>query len=75
MLLQINSGAKGRSKTASTSVLQQRIHTLNERYINNEIDLREFLDGLSLSVATQNKFYYFYVIFFLSLQYHFMSAS
>ena len=55
MLLQINAGAKGRSKTASTSAIQQRIDTLNERYINNEIDLHELLDGLSLTVAKQSK--------------------
>ena len=55
MLLQINAGVKGRSKTASTSAMQQRIDALNERYINNEIDLHELLDGLSLTVAKQSK--------------------
>ena len=55
MLLQINAGAKDRSKTASTSAIQQRIHTLNERCINNEIDLCKLLDGLSLIVAKQSK--------------------
>ena len=51
MLLQINAGAKGRSKTTSTNAIQQSITTLSERYINNEIDLHELLDGLSLAVV------------------------
>ena len=55
MVLQINAGAKGRSKTASTSAIQQRIDTLNEHYINNEIDLHELLNGLSLTLTKQSK--------------------
>ena len=55
MLLKINASAKGRSKIASTSAIQQRIHALNERHINNEIDLRGLLGGLSLIVAKQSK--------------------
>ena len=42
-------------KAALTSAIEQRIDTLNERYINNEIDLHELLDGLSLTVAKQSK--------------------
>ncbi|CAF3074723.1 unnamed protein product [Rotaria sp. Silwood2] len=54
-LLQINAGAQGRSKTAATTAIQQRINTLNECYTNNEIDLNALLDGLSLTVAKQSK--------------------
>ncbi|CAF3085475.1 unnamed protein product [Rotaria sp. Silwood2] len=50
-LLQTNAGAQGRSKAATTTAIQQRINTLNERYANNEIVLNELLDGLSLTVA------------------------
>jgi hypothetical protein len=51
MLLQINAGAQGRSKMATTIVIQQSITRLIERYANNEISLQEFLDGLSFTVA------------------------
>ncbi|CAF4758868.1 unnamed protein product, partial [Rotaria sp. Silwood2] len=54
-LLQINAGAEGRSKTTTTTAIQQRINTLNERYANNEIVLNELLDGLSLTIAKQSK--------------------
>jgi hypothetical protein len=36
-------------------VVQQRIDTLNERCIDNEINLHELLDGLSTVVAKQHK--------------------
>jgi hypothetical protein len=36
-------------------VVKQRIDTLNERYIDNEINLHELLDGLSTFVAKQHK--------------------
>jgi hypothetical protein len=55
MLLQINAGAKGRLKTESSNAIQQRIDTLNERFTNNEINLTELLDGLSLVIAKQKK--------------------
>ena len=54
MLIQINTGAQDRPKTAAITVIQQRIDTLNERYLNNEIDLQEPLDGLSAVVAKQH---------------------
>ncbi len=55
MLLQMNAGAKGRPKTETSNAIQQRIDTLNERFTNNEINLTELLDGLSLVVAKQKK--------------------
>ncbi len=55
MLLQINAGARGRPKTATTVAIQQRINTLNERFTSNEIGLNELLDGLALTVAKQCK--------------------
>jgi hypothetical protein len=55
MLIQMNPGAQGRPKTAVTTAIQQRIDTFNECYTNNEIDLRELLDGLSTVVAKQHK--------------------
>jgi hypothetical protein len=55
MLLQMNAGAKGRPKTEISNAIQQRIDTLNERFTNNEINLTELLDGLSLVVAKQKK--------------------
>ncbi len=55
MLLQINAGAQARPQAAATLAIQQCIDTLNERYANNEIDLRKFLDGLSTVVAKQRK--------------------
>jgi hypothetical protein len=51
MLLQMNAGAKGWLKTEISSEIQQRIDTLNGRFTNNEINLTELLDGLSLVVA------------------------
>ena len=72
MSLQINASVKSQSKKASTSAIQQRTNTLNERYINNKIDLRELLDGLSVTVTKQSKYIlpllcYIFLIFFLSL--------
>ncbi len=55
MLLQMNAGAKVRPKTETSNAIQQRIDTLNERFTNNEINLTELLDGLSLVVAKQKK--------------------
>ena len=55
ILIQINAGAQGRQKTAATTAIQQRIDTLNERYMNNEIDLQQILDGLSTVVVKQHK--------------------
>jgi hypothetical protein len=51
----MNVGAKSRSKTPATNAIEQHIDTLNEHYINNEIDLHELLDGLSTVVAKQHK--------------------
>ena len=51
LLLQVNAGAQGRPKTATTLAIQQRINTLNERFASNEISLTELLDGLALTVA------------------------
>ncbi len=55
MLLQMNAVAKVRPKTETNNAIQQRIDTLNERFTNNEINLTELLDGLSLVVAKQKK--------------------
>ncbi len=46
---------KVNKKTAATTAIQQRIDTLNERYMNNEIDLQQILDGLSTVVVKQHK--------------------
>jgi hypothetical protein len=46
---------KGRSNTEVSNAIQQRIDTLNERFTNNEINLTELFDGLSLVVAKQKK--------------------
>ncbi len=51
----MNASAPGRQKTAATTAIQQRIDTLNERYMNNEIDLQQLLDGLSTVVSKQHK--------------------
>ncbi len=41
ILIQMNAGAQSRPKMAATTVIEQVICTLNERYRNNAIDLRE----------------------------------
>jgi hypothetical protein len=51
----MNAVAKVRPKTETNNAIQQRIDTLNERFTNNEINLTELLDGLSLVVAKQKK--------------------
>jgi hypothetical protein len=51
----MNAGAKDRPKTEISNAIQQRIDTLNERFTNNEINLTQLLDGLSLVVAKQKK--------------------
>ncbi len=51
MLLQMNTGAKVRTKTETSNAIQQHIDSLNERFTNNEITVTELLDGLSLVVA------------------------
>jgi hypothetical protein len=48
----MNAGAQ---KTAATTVIQQRIDTLNERYMKNEIDLQQLFYDLSTVVAKQHK--------------------
>jgi hypothetical protein len=55
MLLQMNASAKSGSKTEISNAIQQRIDILNKRFTNNEINLTELLDGLSLFVAKQKK--------------------
>jgi len=55
ILSQMNADAQGQPKTAANTETQQRIDTLNERYINNEIDLQELLNGLSKIVLKQRK--------------------
>ncbi len=55
MLLQMNAGAKGRPKTEISNAIQQRIDTLNERFINNWINLTGLLPGLSSVAAKQKK--------------------
>ncbi len=55
MLLQMNAGAKGRPKTEISNAIQQRIDTLKEGFTNNEINIKELFDGLSLVVAKQKK--------------------
>jgi hypothetical protein len=51
----MNADAQGQPKTAANTETQQRIDTLNKRYINNEIDLQELLNGLSEIVPKQHK--------------------
>ncbi len=55
MLLQMNAGTQSRPEAAAILAIQQCIDTLNERYANNEIDLRKLLDELSTVVAKQHK--------------------
>ncbi|CAF1402701.1 unnamed protein product [Rotaria sordida] len=55
MRIQLNAAAQGRPKTAATTAIQQRIDTLNERYLNNEIILQVLLDGLSTVMVKQHR--------------------
>jgi hypothetical protein len=50
----MDADAKGRQKAEATMAIQQRIDTLNERFMNNEIDLYKLLDGLTTAVAKQH---------------------
>jgi hypothetical protein len=54
LLAHLQSGAQ-RKKTKKTNVIQQRIDTLAARFENVEIDLKEYLQGLSLLVAKDIK--------------------
>ncbi|CAF1647404.1 unnamed protein product, partial [Didymodactylos carnosus] len=47
----MRAGAAERSKTKNTNCVQRRINTLADRYTNDEIDLEEYLEGLSFVVA------------------------
>lgn len=48
---QINAGAKRRPVARSTHDIQNRIDTLTARYNNNQIDIEQLLDSLSLLIA------------------------
>ncbi len=54
LLIHMDADAKGRQKAEATMAIQQRIDTLNERFMNNEIDLYKLLDGLTTAVAKQH---------------------
>jgi hypothetical protein len=51
LYVQINTGAQRRPKSNQANAIQKRIDVLNERYSNQEIDVEELLNGLSLLVA------------------------
>ncbi|CAF3588472.1 unnamed protein product [Rotaria sp. Silwood1] len=54
-VIQMRAGATGRPKTKRTNCVQRRIHTLADRYANDEISLEEYLEGLSFVVAKDKK--------------------
>ncbi len=60
VLLEINVGAQGRPKTATTIAIQQRINTLNERFTSKEINPKELLDGLTLTDRQQVSWLFLY---------------
>ncbi|CAF1022912.1 unnamed protein product, partial [Didymodactylos carnosus] len=53
-VMQMRAGATGRPKTKKTNCVQRRIDTLRDRYENDEINLEEYLEGLSF-VAAKDK--------------------
>ncbi|CAF1191409.1 unnamed protein product [Didymodactylos carnosus] len=50
-VIQMRAGATGRPKTKKTNCVQRRIDTLGDRYENDEINLEEYLEGLSFVIA------------------------
>ena len=53
MLIQFNAGLGARTKQAKTIAIQRRIDHLDKRYYDGLINVMEYLDGLSFTVATQ----------------------
>ncbi|CAF2869516.1 unnamed protein product [Rotaria sp. Silwood2] len=51
LYVQISTGAKRRPISSSTNGIQKRIDTLMARYNNNDIDVEQLLDNLSLLIA------------------------
>jgi hypothetical protein len=47
----MNIGSKRRPISSSTNGIQKRIDTLMARYNNNDIDVEQLLDNLSLLIA------------------------
>ncbi|CAF0868043.1 unnamed protein product [Didymodactylos carnosus] len=47
----MRAGAAGRPKTKKANCVRRRIDTLADRYTNDEINLEEYLEGLSFVVA------------------------
>jgi hypothetical protein len=51
LYVQMNIGSKRRPISSSTNGIQKRIDTLMARYNNNDIDVEQLLDNLSLLIA------------------------
>jgi hypothetical protein len=55
MLIQFNAGLGARTKQAKTIAIQRRIDNLDKRYYDGLINVMEYLDGLSFTVAKRKK--------------------
>ena len=55
MYTQINAGLGARSNQAKTIAMQGRIDNLDKQYYDGLIDVMEYLDGLSFTVAKRKK--------------------
>ena len=55
MLIQFNAGLGARTKQLKTLSIQRRIDNLDKRYYDGSINLMEYLDGLSYTVAKRKK--------------------
>jgi hypothetical protein len=55
MYTQFSAGLSARAKQAKTIANQRRIGTLGERYYDGLINVMEYLDGLSFTVAKRKK--------------------
>jgi len=55
MLTQFNAGLGPRTKQKKTLAIQHRIENLDQRYYEGVIDIMEYLDGLSYTVAKRRK--------------------
>ncbi|CAF2988800.1 unnamed protein product [Rotaria sp. Silwood2] len=55
MLIQFNAGLGARTKQAKTIAIQRRIDNLDKRYYDGLIDVMEYLNGLSFTVAKRKK--------------------
>ncbi len=55
MYTQFNADLGARAKQAKTIAIQRRIDNLGERYYDGLINVMEYLDGLSYTVAKRKK--------------------